>query len=70
MEQSLKMSGVAFLFAKKQLGTMEKSYTEEQYAKTLFLLYPPHHDNCGYKSRMYDIGERVKDIAIAYRKNT
>lgn len=69
MEQSLEMSGAAFLLAKKQLAAMEKSYTDEQYVKILFLLYPPHHDNCGYQSRMADIRERVKDIVKACRKN-
>ncbi|MCI9126179.1 MAG: DUF3991 domain-containing protein [Eubacterium sp.] len=69
MEQSLKMSRVAFLLAKKQLAAMEKSQTDEQLAKALFMLYPPHRDNCGYKTRIADIGERVEEIVKVYRKN-
>lgn len=61
-EQSLEMSKVAFLFAKKQLASMEKHYEDEQYARTLYGMYPPHHDNCGYKSRLADIRERMQEI--------
>ena len=61
-EQSLEMSKIAFLFAKKQFASMEKHYEDEQYARTLYAMYPPHHDNCGYKSRLADIRERMQEI--------
>lgn len=66
-EQSLEMSKVAFLFAKNKFASMEKHYEDEQYARTLYGMYPPHHDNCGYKSRMADIGERMQEINRTYR---
>lgn len=69
MEQSLEMSKVAFLLAKKQLMAMSKKYSDEQYAKVLFMLYPPHRDNCGYKSRIAGIGERLQELETAYKKN-
>lgn len=69
MEQSLEMSKVAFLLAKKQLTAMEKDRTNEEYAKTLFILYMPHHDNCGYKSRIAGIGEQLRELENAYKKN-
>ena len=65
-EQSLEMSKIAFLFAKKQFASMEKHYEDEQYARTLYGMYPPHHDNCGYKSRLADIRERMQEINKAF----
>lgn len=67
--QSLEMSKVAFLYAKNQLSSMEKYYDDDQYTKFLFGLYPPHHDNCGYKSRMKDIEERLQELSKMYREN-
>lgn len=63
------MSRVAFLFAKKQLAAMEKGYDTPQYAKAMLRLYPPHHDNCGYKSRVTEIGERLQELKKIFDKN-
>lgn len=68
-EQSYEMAGVAFLFVQKQLAAMEKEYTKEQYISALFSLYPPHHDNCGYASRLAQMGERLQELRIIYNKN-
>lgn len=68
-EQSYEMAGVAFLFAQKQLAAMEKGYTAEQYASALFSLYPPHHDNCGYTSRLSQMGERLQELKRAMDQN-
>lgn len=68
-KQSHEMSRVAFLFAKKQLAAMEKGYDTPQYAKAMLRLYPPHHDNCGYKSRVTEIGERLQELKKIFDKN-
>lgn len=68
-EQSYEMAGVAFLFVRKQLAAMEKEYTAEQYASALFSLYPPHHDNCGYASRLSEMGEKLQELQRIYNKN-
>lgn len=68
-EQSYEMAGVAFLFGKKELATMEKRYTTKQYASNLFSLYPPHHDNCGYTSRLSQIGEKLQELKSVMDKN-
>lgn len=43
---------LSFLFGKNKLESMEKHYTNEEYAKMIYQLYPPHKDNVGYKSRI------------------
>lgn len=48
---------------------MEKEYTTEQYISALFSLYPPHHDNCGYASRLSQLGERLQELQRKYNKN-
>ena len=68
-EQSYEMAGVAFLFVRKQLTAMEKEYTAEQYASALFSLYLPHHDNCGYASRLSQMGERLQELQKIYNEN-
>lgn len=68
-EQSYEMAGVAFLFAKKQLVAMEKEYTADQYVSALFSLYLPHHDNCGYASRLSQMGEKLQELKSVMDKN-
>lgn len=68
-KQSYEMAGAAFLFATKQFAAMEKDYTTEQYASALFSLYSPHHDNCGYVSRLSQMGERLQELRKVYNKN-
>lgn len=66
MGQSYEIAWIAFLFGKEKLASMGKSYTDEQYAKMLHQLYPPHKDHQGYKSRIHHMGEQVKEIAKFY----
>ena len=68
-ERSFDMSRVAFLFAKKQFASIERSYTDEQYEKMLFSLYQPHHDNSGYRSRITEIGYRLQELQSKYQQN-
>lgn len=64
-QQSYALSGTAFLFAKKQLATVEVKINEWEFGKLLFSKYPPHHDHTGYRSRIVDIGERLADLKKA-----
>lgn len=66
-EQSLEMSWIAFLMGKNRLKNMERVYTNEQYAKMLFQLYPPHRDNVGFHNRIMDIMERFEEV-LAWEK--
>ena len=68
-ERSFDMSRVAFLFAKKQFASIERSYTDEQYEKMMFSLYQPHHDNSGYRSRITEIGYRLQELQSKYQQN-
>lgn len=68
-EQSFELSKVAFLFAKKQFTAMEKGYSDEQYIRILFGFYAPHHDNCGLKSRVNGIAERIQELVKDYGKD-
>lgn len=69
MLQSYEVSWIAFLLGKEKLASMEKGYTDEQYAKMLHQMYPPHKDRIGYKSRISHIGEQVKEIAKFYKED-
>ena len=68
-EQSYELSWIAFLFGKNKLESMEKRYTNEEYAKMLYQLYPPHRDNVGYKSRISDIRENLTEVVSAYKED-
>lgn len=67
--RSSEMAGIAFLLGQKQLASLEKSYTADQYEKILFRLYAPHHDKTGYKARIDEIGERLEEIRQDFQKN-
>ena len=68
-EQSYELSWIAFLFGKNKLESMEKHYTNEEYAKMLYQLYPPHKDNVGYKSRITDMRENLSEVLQVYKKD-
>lgn len=69
LKQSSEMAGIAFLLAKHQFASMEKSYTTRQYERILLGLYAPHHDHTGYKSRIHEIGERLETLQEVFQKN-
>lgn len=48
---------------------MEKGYSDEQYIRILFGFYPPHHDNCGLKSRINGMAERIQELVKNYGKD-
>lgn len=68
-EQSYELSWIAFLFGKNKLESMEKHYTNDEYAKMLYQLYPPHKDNVGYKSRISDMREKFTEVMNVYKKD-
>ena len=68
-EQSYELSWIAFLLGKNKLESMEKRYSNEEYAKMLYQLYPPHRDNTGYKSRISDIRENLTEVVSAYKED-
>ena len=68
-EQSYELSWIAFLFGKNKLESMEKYYINEEYARMLYQLYPPHKDNVGYKSRISDMRENLSEVLQVYKKD-
>lgn len=68
-EQSYELSWIAFLFGKNKLESMEKYYPNEEYAKMIYQLYPPHKDNVGYKSRISDMRENLSEVLQVYKKD-
>ena len=60
---------LSFLFGKNKLESMEKHYTNEEYAKMVYQLYPPHKDNVGYKSRISDMRENLSEVLQVYKKD-
>ena len=60
---------LSFLFGKNKLESMEKHYTNEEYAKMIYQLYPPHKDNVGYKSRISDMRENLSEVLQVYKKD-
>lgn len=69
LKQSFEMAGIAFLLAKRQFASMEKTYTAKQYEIMLLRLYAPHRDHTGYKGRIHEIGERLESLKKAFQKN-
>lgn len=61
-ELAYRLSGSAFLFAKKMCERVEISLDAWEYGKLLFSMYQPHRDRNGYRSRIVDIGEQLTEL--------